>query len=116
VEDLIVAQADKYNHEKSTKSAPKPLSTPIKSSTSGNGAYMAQVASLRSHADANATWKNLQGKYSVLKNMNYKIDTTNIAGKGTYYRLRVTGFANAGAVSTFCKELQIKGQACMPVK
>ena len=42
--------------------------------------------------------------------------TADVPGKGTYYRLRVSGFDSKDSANTFCQQLKSKSQGCIVVK
>ncbi len=80
-------------------------------------AYLVQVASTTDMGSAQTAWKNFNAKFADLVGShapNYQ--TADIPGKGTYYRLRVSGFDTKEAAGDFCKQLKAKSQGCLVVK
>ena len=61
------------------------------------GGYMVQVASQKNEADAQASYRALQGKYSsVLGSRSPVIKRADLGDKGVYYRAMVGPFGSAG--------------------
>jgi len=88
--------------------APKP--TPVAT----GGSVMIQLGSFPNDGLAASAWSKIKmsnqellGSYSPL------IKSAEIPGKGTWYRLRVGGFADKSAAQTVCEQLKATGQACI---
>ncbi len=79
------------------------------------GKAKAQLGAYGSEKEAKAAWASMQKKYDALDGRDYVIVKADLGAKGTFYRLRVTGFANTTDAKTFCGKLSAKGQACIPV-
>jgi len=78
------------------------------------GAYMVQVASQRSEADAQASYRALQGKYpSVLGSRSPLIKRADLGDKGVYYRAMVGPFGSPDEASQFCGSLRSAGGQCV---
>ena len=101
--------------------ATPPLSTvktPAPSQTtaprSGNSDFVVQVASVRSQADAQATWSRLESRFSnILGNGLYAdIKRVDLEDKGIYYRTRVAGLADRAAANELCNAFKAANQAC----
>ena len=81
--------------------------------SSGNG-YMVQVASQKNEADAHASYRTLQGKYSsVLGSRSPVIRRADLGDKGVYYRAMVGPFGSADEASQFCGNLKTAGGQCV---
>lgn len=79
---------------------------------SAGGAYV-QVSSQKSEADARASFRALQGKYSgILGSRTASIHKAEIAGKGTFYRAMVGPFSSDEATQ-FCVNLKSAGGQCV---
>jgi len=79
----------------------------------GSGAYV-QVSSQRSEADARASFKSIQGKYSgILGSRTASIHKAEIAGKGTFYRAMVGPFGTNDEATQFCVNLKSAGGQCI---
>lgn len=82
------------------------------------GEYVVQVAALRSQADANEAWTQLNNKVGdMISNRMYAdINRTDRGERGIFYRLRVAGFASKSAASDFCTRLKSRSQDCLVVR
>ena len=94
-----------------------PPTTPVPKTprvTTGGGAYVVQVASVRSEADAKAIWSKTEAKFGDVlgPNMYSDIKYADLAEKGIYYRLRIAGLADKDAASRLCTQFKARGQAC----
>ncbi|MFD1486913.1 SPOR domain-containing protein, partial [Ancylobacter vacuolatus] len=78
------------------------------------GAYVVQIAAVRSEAEAQATWRTAQSRYSdLLRNQPFSVKRADLGDKGIYYRAQVGNFsAREGAVS-LCEALRAQGTTCM---
>ncbi|MBS9720679.1 SPOR domain-containing protein [Tianweitania sp. BSSL-BM11] len=74
--------------------------------------WAVQIASQPSEAAAQASYDNLSRRYaSVLGGKNVNIVRADIAGKGTYYRVRVAASSRAEA-NTICANYKSAGGSC----
>ena len=79
-----------------------------------SGGYLVQVASQRSEADAQASYKALQTKYpSVLGSHSPLIKRADLGEKGVYYRALVGPFGSSDEASQFCGNLKSAGGQCV---
>ena len=79
--------------------------------------YAVQVASQRSEADAQASFRSLQAKYpNQLGSRQAAIRKVDLAAKGAYYRAMVGPFATANEASTLCSGLKAAGGQCIVQK
>ena len=84
------------------------------SSGSGGGGYLVQVSSQRNEADAQASYRALQGKFpSVLGSHSPVIKRADLGDKGVYYRAMVGPFGSPEAASQFCGSLKTAGGQCV---
>ena len=91
----------------------QPVPAAVASVSNGGSEWVVQVASLRTHAEAEATFANIQTKNaSILANYGVDIRRVDLAEKGIYYRARVDGFADRSAAAATCDQLKAAGQAC----
>jgi len=73
-----------------------------------------QVASQRSEADAQASFKSLQQKYpSVLGGYQVIVRRADLGDKGVYYRAQVGPFATAEQANEMCSSLKSAGGQCI---
>ncbi len=80
------------------------------------GGYVIQIASLPSQADAEKSYKNLSAKFgNVIGGRAYEIKKAEIAGKGTYYRVRIAGGSKDEAVA-LCERFRAAGGTCLVAK
>ena len=79
-----------------------------------SGGYVVQVASQRSEADAQASFRALQGKYpSVLGSRTALIKRADLGEKGVYYRAMVGTFGSPEEASQMCGSLKSAGGQCV---
>ncbi|MBB4570640.1 SPOR domain-containing protein [Rhizobium leucaenae] len=82
-------------------------------SASAGGAYGVQIASLPSEAEAQKSQANLKAKFaSVIGGHPLEIRKADIAGKGTYYRVRVVAGSKDEAAD-LCQRYRAAGGTCL---
>ena len=80
----------------------------------GGGNFLVQISSQRSEADAQASFKALQGKFpSVLGSRAPVIKRADLGDKGVYYRAMVGPFGSPDEASQFCVSLKSAGGQCV---
>jgi hypothetical protein len=90
---------------------------PTQSSSAGGGSYVVQVSSQRSEADAQASYRALQGKFpSVLGSRQPLIKRADLGDKGVYYRAMVGPFASSDEAAQICGHLKTAGGQCVVQK
>ena len=78
------------------------------------GAYVVQVASQRSEADAMGSWRALQTKYpNLLGNYRATVKKADLGDKGIYYRAQVGPFATREQANELCQSLRAQGGDCV---
>jgi hypothetical protein len=89
--------------------------TPIApSAAAAGGGYLVQVSSQRNEADAQASYRILQGKFpSVLGSRAPLIKKADLGDKGIYYRAMVGPFGSTEEASQFCGSLKTAGGQCV---
>ena len=81
---------------------------------SGGGSYVVQVSSQRSEADAQASYRALQGKFpSVLGSRAPLIKRADLGDKGVYYRAMVGPFGSPEEAAQVCGSLKTAGGQCV---
>jgi hypothetical protein len=91
--------------------APVPIAP---STSSGAGGYLVQVSSQKNEADAQASYRVLQGKFpSVLGSRSPMIKRADLGDKGIYYRAMVGPFGSPDEASQFCGSLKSAGGQCV---
>jgi hypothetical protein len=92
--------------------APAPVA-PAAPSAAGGG-YMVQVSSQKNEADAQASFRTLQGKFpAVLGSRAPLIKRADLGEKGVYYRALVGPFGSPDEASQFCGSLKTAGGQCV---
>jgi hypothetical protein len=87
---------------------------PAPSAGAGSGGYLVQVSSQRNEADAQASYKALQGKFpTVLGSRAPLIKRADLGDKGVYYRAMVGPFGSPDEASQFCGSLKTAGGQCV---
>jgi cell division protein FtsN len=97
--------------------APTALTAPTESVTtqaSAGGSVMIQLGSFPNDKLAAGAWSKIKSSNQELLG-DYKptIKSAEIEGKGTWYRLRVGGFADKASAANVCEQLKANGQACI---
>lgn len=93
----------------SVSAAPAATSAPAPA-----GTYVVQIASVRSEAEAQATWKSMQAKYpGVLGNQQVAIRRADLGDRGIYYRTQVGSFTDREQANNLCQALRAEGGDCM---
>lgn len=90
-------------------------SVPVKApSAAKSGSYMVQLGSFPNDALAATAWSKIKSKnQGLLGESTPSIQPKEIEGKGTWYRLRVGGFADKATAAEVCQQLVASGQACI---
>jgi hypothetical protein len=73
-----------------------------------------QISSQKSQSDAIATFQGLQRKYpGVMGSVKPSIKKADVPDKGTFYRVRVGGWAARDEATAFCMKLKAAGGDCV---
>jgi hypothetical protein len=84
------------------------------SGAASSGGYLVQVSSQRNEADAQASFRALQGKFpAVLGSHEPLIKRADLGDKGIYYRAMVGPFGTSEEASQFCGSLKTAGGQCV---
>lgn len=79
-----------------------------------SGAFVVQIASFRSQADAEAAWLAFRTRFADISGgLAPDIAQVEIANRGTYHRLRIAAFTTRDDAVQFCSTLQSRGQDCL---
>jgi hypothetical protein len=93
--------------------APAPATAAVTPSGAGGG-YLVQVSSQRNEADAQASFRALQGKFpAVLGSHTPVIKRADLGDKGIYYRAMVGPFGSTEEAAQFCGSLKTAGGQCV---
>lgn len=101
----------------SVPAAPKPVAAAAKPAApaAAAGAYMLQIGAFKSQAEAETAWRSYKGKHAaLLAGYSENIQQVDLGDKGTWYRLKVGGFADREVASALCDRLKADGGACIP--
>jgi cell division protein FtsN len=87
---------------------------PVQAAPAAGGGYMVQVSSQKNEADAQASYRALQGKFpAVLGSRAPVIRRADLAEKGVVYRSMVGPFGSQEEASQFCGSLKSAGGQCV---
>lgn len=97
-----------------TRVASNPAAPQQIAPTAAGGGYLVQVSSQRNEADAQASYRALQGKFpAVLGSRPPMIKRADLGDKGTYYRAMVGPFGSPDEATAFCGNLKTAGGQCV---
>ena len=86
---------------------------PVQTASVAPGSYVIQIASLPSEAEAQKSYNSLSGKFgSVIGGRGVDIKKADIAGKGTYYRVRIPAGSKDEA-NALCSRYKSAGGSCL---
>ncbi|CAN1545453.1 FtsN Cell division protein [Caulobacteraceae bacterium] len=91
--------------------APKPVSVPVPASAAASAGFAAQLGSFRDKASAD---KALAGFRASGLSGPVSIVAADLGAKGTWYRIRATGFESRSEVEVFCGKARNAGAQCIP--
>jgi cell division protein FtsN len=87
---------------------------PAQAVPAASGGYLVQISSQRNEADAQASFRALQSKFSsVLGSHSPVIRRADLGEKGVYYRAMVGPFGSSDEASQFCGSLKSAGGQCI---
>jgi cell division protein FtsN len=75
-----------------------------------------QIGAYKSQAEAMASWRAYKAAHAAAANFEPDIRQVQLAGKGTWYRLRIGSFAGPTEANTLCAKLKADGANCFPAK
>lgn len=85
-------------------------------SLGADGGYVIQIASLPSQAEAQKSYQSLSSKFgNVIGGRGVDIKSAEIAGKGTFYRVRIPAGSKDSAVA-LCEKYRAAGGSCLVAK
>jgi hypothetical protein len=92
--------------------APAPAAPAVANTPSSGGFYM-QIASLPSEAEAQKTYNSMSAKFgSVIGGRGVDIKRAEVAGKGTYYRVRIPA-GDRSEAAALCERFRAAGGSCL---
>jgi cell division protein FtsN len=95
--------------------AAKPPAPPaqVAAAPAAPGAYVLQIGAFKSQAEADAAWRAYSGRHAaLLKGYGPNVQRVDLGDKGTWYRLRIAGFADRDVASALCDRLKADNGAC----
>ncbi|MEW6121127.1 MAG: SPOR domain-containing protein [Pseudomonadota bacterium] len=93
--------------------APAAAAAAAPPAAAANGAYVVQVSSQKSEADALGSFKVLQTRYpQLLGSYKASVRRADLGDKGVFYRALVGPFASRDEANTLCNALQAQGGTC----
>ncbi|PDT80763.1 SPOR domain-containing protein [Sinorhizobium sp. BJ1] len=99
-----------------TETAAAQLTAPLATASVPAGSYVVQIASLPSEAEAQKSYNSLAAKFaSVIGGRGVDIRKAEIAGKGTYYRVRIPAGSRDEA-NALCSRYKGAGGSCLVTK
>lgn len=102
----------------SATGAPRQLGAPVPAAAAkpvaATGGYVLQIGSFKSQADADTAWRAFKARHAaLLAGYSDNIQQVDLGEKGTWYRLRVGGFADREVATALCDRLKADGGACI---
>jgi hypothetical protein len=89
-------------------------SNPAPASVTPSGGYLVQIASQKTEAEAQASYRSTQAKFAnLLGSMSPIIKRADLGEKGVFYRALVGPFANSEEATRLCTNLKIAGGSCL---
>lgn len=97
------------NPPAATPAAPPPVAAPVAAS----GAYVLQIGAYKSQAEADGAWTAYKAKHAaLLSGASNNVQQADLGDKGTWYRLRITGFPSKDVAAAMCERLKADGGSC----
>jgi len=94
---------------------PTPVAAPSHA-FAADGAFLVQVAALRSEAAATLAWDRfVREERDLFTGAQKQIQRADLGAKGVFYRLRVGAFDERTGASAFCDALKARDKACIVV-
>jgi hypothetical protein len=107
---------DTFKTEPTKQAQPATEAKPVEMAAVAPGTYVIQIASLPSEAEAQKSYKTLSGKFgSVIGGKGVDIKKAEIAGKGTYFRVRIPAGSKQEA-NALCARYKSAGGSCLVTK
>ncbi|MEY4879161.1 MAG: hypothetical protein RJB62_630 [Pseudomonadota bacterium] len=86
---------------------------PVASAPAASGAALLQVGAFPSEALALEAWQNFQAEHpAIATGLTQDIQTADLGDRGTWYRVRIGPFDDAGTANAVCERLKAEGGSC----
>jgi cell division protein FtsN len=99
-----------------TAKLPPPPAAKEEAAPVTGGAYVLQIGAYKSQSDADAAWRTFKSKHPMAAGYSESVQKADLGDKGTWYRLRMGGFADKAAAASFCDKLKADGGNCLVAK
>jgi outer membrane biosynthesis protein TonB len=77
------------------------------------GSAVLQIGAYKSQSDADAAWRTYKARHAaLLAGYGPDVQRADLGEKGTWYRLRIAGFADRDVASALCDRLKADGASC----
>jgi hypothetical protein len=121
--NVVASVTDQGNVRASTQAqtpvrqpAAQAQAAPTQVASLGDGGYVIQIASLPSQPEAQKSYQSLSAKFGgVIGGRGVDIKQAEIAGKGTFYRVRIPAGSKTEAIS-LCERYRSAGGTCLVAK
>jgi hypothetical protein len=111
--NVVASVSDQGNVRTAAPAAAAPAAQNTQVASLGEGGYVIQIASLPSQADAQKSYQSLSNKFgSVIGGRGVDIKAAEVAGKGTFYRVRIPAGSKEQAVA-LCEKYRSAGGSCL---
>lgn len=104
-------------HTASPEAAPAAVNEPpAEPASASGGAYVVQLAALRTPEAAQAEWTKIaDANPALLRGVRRDVQRADLGAQGIYYRLRAGYFDGRAEAAAFCERMKGAGLACMVV-
>jgi Flp pilus assembly protein TadD len=79
---------------------------------SADGRFVVQIGAYRNLGQASRAWADAEKRYAVAGSKRPLSTTVNLPGRGTFYRLSLAPFEDAGQAARACQSIRAKGGNC----
>ncbi len=112
--DVKINVIDRSETVKPVPAPTKPAEPQVQSPVTGDSRHVVQLASLRTRAAADDTWKGILEKHGAVlpKGTYMNVIRADVPNKGTFYRLRLAGLPGKAAADQVCSRLKARNQSC----
>ena len=90
--------------------------TPAPKAAAASGSAVLQIGAYKSQADADTAWKAYKAKHPIAAGYSEDVAKVDLGEKGTWYRLRMSGFADKDSATSTCAKLKVDGGDCLLAK
>jgi cell division septation protein DedD len=98
-------------------SAPLAITPPVRTATaSDTGGFVVQLVAQKSEAEAQATFRSMQAKYSVLSGRHVLIRRKDQGERGVFYAAQIGPFGTRDEAGHLCDTLKSSGGNCFVLK